>query len=615
MSNTTNLDSRFGDIAIELNLLTEAKLNRALVVQRCIFKRSKVHLPIGKVLKEMGVLTQDQADEILEIQKQKGVCPGDGETADSEEGANADYDFKGLQVTISKDKLSAHLNPTGKELNGVTLEAVKEFIENRGVIYGLIDDEALGRYLSLDPLPIEPFQIAQGLKPVPGHPPELVYHFDTDPLRIGTLLEDGTMDWKNRGEIPQVTENSVLAEKTGGDPGQPGRSVSDKEINPPRIREPQIKAGKGAKRSEDGLQIIATVSGTPSLGADGKIYVHGMLPIDGDIGVDTGNIEFEGYIEADGVVQSGYMVKGGGLHSAGIEDATVEVTDNVVSDGGIYGSTITAGGTLKASHLHNCTIQVLGDLVVEKEIIQCTIETNGRCLINDGKIIASKIDAKKGIQTREIGTEASKPAKLVVGVDHQYERDMKMHKAALADLEQQKIEAAGLMKQVQTRLNAVTSKLGKLAQEQDSFMVQKRQFEEQLQGVGPNAVKDEEESEMLRDLIAELDENSAAIGEKVQDLMAQDDKVRLELAGLSKALQQMDETIEEHKEQITVLEDTLKVDPGVPVIKVSGTVHAKTEVSGLYKNFIIPKTMSGVRIFETENTSGGKHQIKISKLR
>lgn len=616
MPNATNSDSRFGNIAIELNLVTEAKLNRALVVQRCIFKRSKVHLPIGKVLKEMGVLTQDQVDEILDIQKQGGVRSGNHDPADSEEGTHTDdRDLKGLQVTISKDKLSAHLSPTGKELNGVTLAAVKEFIENRGVVYGLIDDEALNRYLSLDPLPVEPFQIAQGLTPVHGHPTEIVYHFNTDPLRIGTLLEDGTMDWKNRGEIPQVTEGNLLAEKTGGDPGQPGRSVSDKEINPPRIREPQIKAGKGAKRSEDGRQIIAAVSGTPTLGADGKIYVHGMLPIDGDIGVDTGNIEFEGYIEANGVVQSGYTVKGGGLHTAGIEDATVEVDDNIVSDGGIYGSTITAGGTLKASHLHNCTIQVLGDLIVEKEIIQCTIETNGRCLINDGKIIASTIDAKKGIQTREIGTEASKPAKLVVGIDHQYERDMKMHKAALVDLEQQKIAAADLMEQIHVRLNAVTSKLDKLAQEQDGFIMQKRQFEEQLQGVGPNAVKDEEESDMLRDLIAELDENSAAMEEKIQALMAEADKVRLQHAGRNKALQEMDATIKEHKEQITVLEDTLKVDPGIPVIKVSGTVYAKTEVSGQHKSFIIPQTMSGVRIFETETSSGGKHQIKISKLR
>lgn len=615
MSNPTNLDTRFGHIALELKLLTRDKLNRALVVQRCIFKRSKVHMPIGKVLKEMGILSQDQVDDILHTQKQGGVCSENGEPADLVEGTNADRDLKGLQVTISKDKLSAHLSPTGKELNGVTLEAVKELIENRGVLFGLIEDEALNRYLSLDPLPVEPFQIAQGLKAVPGHPPEIAYYFDTDPLRIGTLLEDGTMDWKNRGEIPQVKAGGLLAEKTGGNPGQPGRSVGDKEINPPRIREPQMKAGKGAKRSEDGRQIIAAVSGTPTLGADGKIYVHGMLPIDGDIGVDTGNIDFEGYIEANGCIQAGYTVKGGGLRTTGIEDATIEVTEDVVSDGGIYGSTINAGGTLKASHLHNCTIQVLGDLVVEKEIIQCTIETNGRCLIGDGKIIASTIDAKKGIQTRQIGTEASKPAKLVVGVDHQYERDIKMHKKALGDLEPQKIEAAGLMEQIKMRLDAVTAQLGKLAQEQNSFMVQKRQFEEQLQGVGPNAVKDEEESEMLRDLIAELDENSAVAEEKVQALMAEDDKVRLQLAEQSEALQKMDEQIEEHKERITILEDTLKVDPGVPVIKVSGTVYAKTEVSGLYKSFIIPQTMNGVRIFETESPNGGKHQIKISKLR
>lgn len=615
MSNATNLDTRFGSIALKLNLLTQDRLDRALVVQRCIFNRSKVHMPIGKVLREMGILTHNQVDNILNAQKQGYDGSGNGEPADSEEGINPDHDLKGLQVTISKDKLSANMSPTGKELSGVTLQTVKELIEKRGVVYGLIDDEELNRYLSLDPLPVEPFQIAQGLKPVPGHPPEIVYHFDTDPLRIGTLLEDGTMDWKNRGEIPQVTEGSVLAEKTGGDPGQPGRSVSDKEINPPRIREPQIKVGKGAKRSEDGCQIIAAVSGTPKLGADGKIYIHGMLPIDGDIGVDTGNIEFEGYIEASGSVCAGYSVKGGGLHTTGIEGATIEITEDVVSDGGVYGSTIKTGGTLKASHLHNCTIQVLGDLVVEKEIIQCTIETNGRCLIDDGKIIASTIDAKKGIQVREIGTEASKPAKLVVGIDHKYERDMKIHKGALADLEQQKIEAAGLVEQIQVRLDTVTSKLGKLAQEQESFMVQKRQFEEQLQGVGPNAVKDEEESEMLRDLIAELDENSAAIDETVQALMAEDEKVRLQLAGRSKALQKIDEKIEEHKEQIVILEDTLKVDPGIPVIKVSGTVYAKTEISGLYKSFIIPQTMSGVRIFETENASGGKHQIKISKLR
>lgn len=612
MSNVTRLDTRFGELAVDQQLLTQDKLDRALVVQRCIFNRSKVHMPIGKVLKEMGLLSQNQVETILTIQSAGTSAADDGS---GPWGAVDDDAVLGLQISIAKDKLSACLSPTGNELSGVSLDSVKRLIESHGVVYGLIDDEELGRYLALNPLPDEPFEIARGLAPIEGHPTEIVYHFDTDPLRVGTLQQDGTMDWKDRGEIPQVQEGDILAEKTGGNPGQPGRSVSDKELPPPRVREPQIKAGKGAKRSEDGRQIIASISGTPKLGPDGRVHVLGVLSIDGDIGVDTGNIDFEGHIEAGGSVTSGYTVKGSRLRTTGIEGATIEVSEEVVSDGGVYGSTIQAGGSVKASHIHNCTIRALGDIIVEKEIIQCTIETNGRCLIVDGKIIASSIDAKKGVQTREIGTEAAKPSKLTVGVDRQYERDMKMHKEALADLERQKIETAGLKEKIEQYLDTITSRLGKLAQEQDSFMVQRRQFEEQLQGVGPNAVKDDEEADMLKELIAELDENGAAIDRQVQDLMAEDDKVRQQLAGRNKALEKLGGQIEAHKEQITVLEDTLKVDPGIPVIKVSGTVCAKTEIHGLHKTIIIPQHMDNVRIAETESTSGGKHQIKISKLR
>ena len=614
MAGVTSIDKKFGDIAVDEKLLAPEKLDRALVIQRCILNRTKVHMPIGKVLKEMGLLTQEQVDAILETQRQGANSDGSDDQNDQQH-ENPVNGLKGLQITISKDKLSAHISPTGKEIHGHTLDAVKELIENRGVVFGLIDDQDLSSYLAIDPLPIEPFKIAEGLAPVPGRPPEVIYHFDMDPLRIGTLHEDGTMDWKNRGEIPQIPEGSVLLEKTEGDPGQPGQAVTGKEIQPPRIREPQIKGGKGTQRSEDGRQILAATNGTPKLGPDGRVYVYNMLPIDGDIGVDTGHIEFEGYIEASGSVTSGYSVKGGGLRTSGIEEATIELSEDLVSYGGIYGSKLKVGGNLKASHIHNCTIEVIGDLIIEKEIIQCTIETNGRCLIGDGQIIASKIDAKKGIQSKEIGTEAAKPCALTVGIDRKFERDIKMRKETLAQLEKQQSDSAGLLDEINRRLEMIGADLGKLAQEQDSFMVQKRQFEEQLQGVGPNAVKDEEESEMLNDLIAELVENSAAIDEKVKILMAEDDKVRLQLAGRQKADEELKTQLTEIEGQISILEETFKVDPGIPVIKVTGTLFAKTEICGAHSQFIIPQNMSNVRVAETESASGGKHQIKISKLR
>ena len=56
MSHVTSLDKKFGDIAVDQEMLAKDKLDRALVVQRCILNRTKVHMPIGKVLKEMGLL-------------------------------------------------------------------------------------------------------------------------------------------------------------------------------------------------------------------------------------------------------------------------------------------------------------------------------------------------------------------------------------------------------------------------------------------------------------------------------------------------------------------------------------------------------------------------------
>jgi uncharacterized protein (DUF342 family) len=94
--------------------------------------------------------------------------------------------------------------------------------------------------------------IATGTEPIPDTPPQIIYHFDTDPLKIGTLTEDGMMDWKDRGRLPQVREGDRLAEKIPGPKGKEGMDVYGKKIPIPKLREQRFKCGKGARRSEDG---------------------------------------------------------------------------------------------------------------------------------------------------------------------------------------------------------------------------------------------------------------------------------------------------------------------------------------------------------------------------
>ena len=617
MADTTGNEKRFGEIAVSLNLVPQEKLDRALVIQKMVFSRTKVHMAIERVLLEMGAVSQEQIDTILETREylsQKKKAGDQGSEATADESA-ADEAFAGVKLIVSADKLSAYLSPSDAPPKGLTQESVKAYLADQGIEFGLVDDQELSAYLAQSPLPGEPFKVASGVAPVEGRPPKIIYHFDTDPLRIGTLKSDGTMDWKNRGSIPQVNIGDLLVEKTEGDPGLPGTNVYNQVLPPSRIRQPVFKCGKGAQKSEDGTQILAKVDGTPKLSSDGKVFVFGMLDIDGDIGVETGNIEFEGYVEAQGGVEAGYTVKAKGLRTAGIQDAVIEVAEDLVCEGGVYGSTIKVGGNMKASHIHNCTIEIAGDLVIKKELFDSTAEINGR-LITEGKILASKIDAKKGVEAFEIGSPASKPCFLTVGIDRKYERDLAAFQSELEELESQKTHVTASLPEHQARLEAIEADIAKLTVEQDSYLVQKRQFEEQLRGEGPNPVEDDEGRFMLQEMIAELVEMNDGIDAKTAALLAEEDQVRLNITSVGKNLKTLDEFTEKCQEKIHDLDESLKLDPGLPEIKVSGTIYNKTHIIGPHKEMVVSEDMQAVRIAEgKEEPNSSKYRFKISNLR
>ncbi len=343
-----------------------------------------------------------------------------------------------------------------------------------------------------------------------------------------------------------------------------------------------------------------------------------MLNIDGDIGVETGHIEYDGQIETTGGIQSGYKVKAKGLRTSEIQDTVIEVDEDLVCHAGMYGSTIKVGGSLKASHIHNCTIEVLGELVVEKEIYESTIETNGRCLIVDGKLMDSKIDAKKGIYAKDIGSEGSNPCELTMGFDRKYERDMAGHKAEIDDLKRQIKTAQTARPQVEAEVDAVAKEISALAQEQDNFALQKRQFEEQLRGEGPNPVDpdDEEERAMLEEMISELVEKNDEFDTKVRTLMTKEDKARTQLEAVDKRLEMLSEQVEKLKEKMELLTEAHKVDPGIPELKVYGYIANKTEIIAPRKELTLPKDMHRVRIAETkEDPESNRYHIKISNLR
>ena len=604
MTENLQATNRFGEIAVEMNFIDQEKVDKALVVQERIFQKARVNMPIGEILVEMGAITAEECDEILQMQrdleskaaaaaKRAAAAPKPHAKRSRQKGGSS------LDIIVSKDKLSATAYLQG-EVPAAEFDVndVKVMLHSESILFGIVEDKLIEAFLKGEFSKGEGWTIARGTDPIPESPPEIQYHFDTDPLKVGTLTEDGLMDWKERGELPQVGEGDLLAKKIPGPPGKEGMDVYGKKIPIPKARDKRFKCGKGARRSEDGLQVYATSAGIAKLSVTGEISVMPTLTIPGDISLATGHVTFDGHIEVAGAVEKGYRVKGGSLRANEIRDAQIDVDGDISATNGIFGATIRSGGNLKAGHIHNADIILSGDIAAEKEIIESRIEVNGRCLINDGIVIASTLSAKMGINAMDIGTKASKSSELIVGIDQQLEREQE---SAAAEIQTIKAERETLPKQLENlrkESDRINTKLGEVAQEQDRCMVQHRRLQEKVEAGLLN--QGGLAAEKLQKKIIELKAKQDAYDEDVAGLMEADDAISQEIDATETQIKESAVRIQELNERLEVIAEAKKTDRGVAVIKVGGNIYAGTKCTGPHSVMVLQEDLKRLSIVETD---------------
>jgi hypothetical protein len=604
MTGEEGKNKKFGAIAVEMNFVDQEKVDKAAVVQARIFAKTRVTMPIGEILVEMGAITPIEIDQILKIQREIDSQAPSAATPEKSDQPHkplrsAKKAAGTLDISVSKDKLSASAYIDGKvPTTEFDVNDVKIMLHAEGILHGIADDAQIKAFLNGEFSVGERWTIASGTDPIPDTPPQIIYHFDTDPLKIGTLTEDGLMDWKDRGQLPQVKEGALLAEKIPGPTGKEGMDVYGKKIPIPKMREQRFKCAKGARRSEDGMQVYATLSGIPKLSFGNEISVMPTLHIQGDIALETGHVTFDGHIEVDGAVEKGYRVKGGSLRANEIRDARIDLDGDITSMNGIFGATIRSGGNLKAGHIHNSDIILAGDMAVEKEVIESTIEANGRCLINDGIILSSTISAKMGITTMDIGTKASKSSELIVGVDRQMEREADVIGGQLQAIKAEHENLPKLLQNLRNRSDQVNTRLGKVAQEQDKCMVQHRRLQEKVEaGLLRQA---DSAADKLQRTLGELKAKQDAYDHDVARLMEEDESISREITATETAITASATTIQALKERLDALTEAQKTSQGVAMVKIGGTVFTGTRITGPHSTLIIQEDLKRLSIAETD---------------
>ncbi len=538
---TRQADWHLGERVIDRGWATAEQIDELLQEQKRLFVHQRKRILLGELLVQNGILSAEQRDQLLT-----------GEHAPPAEALAGD-----VAVHVSDDNLCATVVPGPGPRP--TREALDLALRRQGISVG-VDHAAIAALCDGTRPTGEPVVVARGTPAQPGRDAEIEYLFETHPLGAGRQNADGTIDFRDRGELPQVSAGTPLARKTPAQPGAPGRDLFGRVINVRKPQDRRLLLGNGVALAEDQLTVVATTDGLPSLSATGKIAVLPEYRVEGDVDYHTGHIEFAGHVVVTGTIRNGFHVKCGQLTAGEAEGAEIIAKGDVLIRGGLINTHLHTEGAATAKYLHSTTLEALGDVGVEREVVESRVECGGAFHGEHCTLLGSRIAAKQGINVKTVGSESSAPCQLVFGVDERVQHELQ-HLTAERTEQCQAVEAAGAqLVEHQRQREALEAAIGELAQQQDQAMVRQRALSQGGAGAELTAVE-----AVIRSLADQVD----ALFAQQERVLADADEARARQASAQAAIAELDG-------ELAAINDWAQAHPGTPELRVSGTLHAGT---------------------------------------
>lgn len=356
---------------------------------------------------------------------------------------------RGLRVQASEDGLTATIIAKPKYLTGggdISLAMLMEAIDKAGINRDRLDLTATEKAgASIDAEVRKPnkdlnaqfeYVIANGIPAKEGKNGWIKFYFPRAQRVV--LKEDGSADFRNINKYVHVKEGEILATLFEGVAGEQGVDVTGKPIYPKAIDKPNIVIGKNilSKTKEDpenpGIllkEYFATLNGAV-FSTDNSLAVSPELSIDTDVGLGTGNINFDGTIRVKGtIVEGANVVCNGSLYIDGnVESPDVIVGEDLEVKAGIKGkargNVIRVRGELRAKFIENSVIEVDGDCIVENFILNSKILCLGSLILSgdSSSLVGSEIMAYKGVTLATLGSSAQLDTIIEVGFHYKNDR-------------------------------------------------------------------------------------------------------------------------------------------------------------------------------------------------
>ncbi|ACN15985.1 two-component fusion protein (N:response regulator receiver (CheY-like)-C:PALM domain, HD hydrolase domain and Zn-ribbon domain) [Desulforapulum autotrophicum HRM2] len=587
----TRLQDRALTPALMAGGVSQRDINQAFASQIKRFLDKGQIVSIREILVYSGHLTGEDSNGLETVQT---MVPGEETRAIGRPDLFVPDTDSGFIVWVSEDRIRVYLRLTCLSGAATDIVMVKKQLQQMGVTFGVVDDLLLSGFLKHSSDTDNPFVVAMGLAPVPGTDARMDYFFNTDYQLPGIVAADGTIDFRDRGDIPFVREGDLLARKTPMKKGVLGRDVFGKAVPVGAVQDIRMRVGKGTFLSDNGLEVFAETEGKPCLDALGVVSVVQDLFIDGNVDFQTGHVNFHGNVFVAGRVNEGFKVCCMDLTVNEISGGDIDISGDLNVSNGILNARVKTLGKVRAKFINHSTIESFGDVQVMREIMGSEVITRGKCINTGGRVLDSTICAKKGMTLGQVGSNLAQRSTLKVGVDDYMDRmnsdcDQRVNglKQVMAELDQQKQAFEEKNSILHRQVADLAFTQDKLYQKLDLLKKQCRELpEKHSEGIALQKEKKELEQE-----IADMDN-------KLKDIFDEQDKFMA-------AIEQLEETENKHGEacrEILVKRDAMKKivesEKAVSLVKISKKAMAMTQVVGPNASMIVKESLGPCRIIE-----------------
>ena len=222
--------------------------------------------------------------------------------------------------------------------------------------------------------------------------------------------EDGSIDFRDRGDLPEITEGTPIYVRVPGKVAKDGIDLAGRPIPAVEGLDKSLVAGSNMRLREGDSNVLeAACDGYLLRTRDGAVQVGKVFEVKGDLNLSVGNIHYHGPIQIGGNVPAGFQIRAGGdivIRGTAEGSDIRSATGSVQVKGGVFGGRIEAAGDITVAFGHEATLIAGGTLHGGKYLQHCTARCGSLKFAGGGLFVGGQILASHEIECDVLGTEA-----------------------------------------------------------------------------------------------------------------------------------------------------------------------------------------------------------------